>query len=271
MSTFLILGASGFIGRNILEFFSNLDKHNIIAVANTSRAPTGLRDNVEWLNLDLRYPDSIKRLPSSADCVFQFSASTSAGNSLENKKLSFIYDNALINTNILQYVATNHIGHFVFPSCSTVYQASSMPVSEYDFDANKPFAMPYRGSANVKSYVEGICMVYSELLETKFSVLRHSNLYGPYDKYFLPESHVCASLISKAYSAEDHSSLEIWGDGKLMRDLLYVVDFCAALSLLVEKQRSPYEIFNIGSGKLVSINDLAATIIACSEKSVDFQ
>ena len=269
MTTVIIFGASGFIGRNILEYFSKVNEYNIIAVANTATVPSEISDNIEWLNLDLRYSDSIKHLPSVADCVFQFSASTSAGNSLEKRKLSFIYDNALINTNILQYVATNLVRHFVYPSCSTVYQSSLHPVGEDDFDANQPFSKPYRGSANVKSYIEGLCNVYSELLETRFSVVRHSNLYGPYDKYFLPESHVCASLISKAFAANDNSILEIWGDGKLQRDLLYVEDFCVALRCFMEQQPSAYEIFNIGSGKLVSINELASIVINCCGKNLN--
>ena len=167
----------------------------------------------------------------------------------------------MINSNILHYVALNQVNKFIFPSCSTVYQSSVNPVAECDIDLNLPFFRSYRGSANVKSYIEQICSIYSELLETKFIVLRHSNLFGPHDKYFRNDAHVCASLISKVLLANDNSSIEVWGDGTLQRDLLFVEDFCQALDCLLNFHEEDYSVFNVGSGNLVSIDNLAKLII----------
>ena len=139
MSTLLIFGASGFIGANLLEYFDKQNCHDIICVSHISGRPHYIGSNIEWLQLDLTNKNSIDLLPSNVDCVLQFSAATSAGTSLQNRKLDFIYSNAMINSNILHYVAHNQVNKFIFPSCSTVYQSSVIPAKESDIDLNLPF------------------------------------------------------------------------------------------------------------------------------------
>ena len=270
VTSVLIFGATGFIGTNLVNYFCQNTSYDLICVSNSSSIPSHLSSNINWIQLDLRDRSSIKSLPLKVDHVLQFAASTSAGNSLEMRKLSFIHDNILINSNILHYVATSDVRHFIFPSCSTIYQSSLSPVREDEVDLNIPFYSSYKGSANVKSYVEQICKIYSELLQTNFSIIRHSNLYGPYDKFFRPDSHVCASLISKVLLAPDNGCVEIWGDGNLKRDLLYISDFCDAVNLLMNSQLSKFDIFNIGSSRLVSIDSLAMHIMSLAKKNLKF-
>ena len=70
----------------------------------------------------------------------------------------------------------------------------------------------YFGVGWTKVYLEKLCEFYGRLGRTQYSVLRHSNMYGPYDKYDLDRAHVCGATITKVMEAQD--KISVWGGGK---------------------------------------------------------
>ena len=76
---------------------------------------------------------------------------------------------------------------------------------------------------NTKVYVEKMCEFFSRLGKTKHTVLRHSNMYGPHDKYDLEKSHVFGATVTKVMNSTD-GKVNVWGTGEEKRDLLYVGD-----------------------------------------------
>ena len=77
----------------------------------------------------------------------------------------------------------------------------------------------YVGGAAMKLYVEGLCKFYSLISKTKFSVIRHTNCIGPYDKFDPSLSHVFASVVVKSLS-KTSNQIEIWGNGRRKEDFI---------------------------------------------------
>jgi len=109
-----------------------------------------------------------------------------------------------------------------------------------------------------------MCKGYSKYGKTKYTLMRHSNIYGPYDKFDLEKSHVFGATINKVINAEQGGEIIIWGDGKEERDLLYVDDLVNFVEAAINRQESKYEIYNVGSGKGISIANLVKKIIKVS-------
>ena len=102
--------------------------------------------------------------------------------------------------------------------------------------------------------------------KTKHTIIRHSNIYGPHDKYDLEKSHVFGATITKVMRAK--KTLEVWGDGSEIRDFLHVSDLTNFIKKSISKQKSEYEIYNCGSGKPISIKNLCNLIVEKSSKKL---
>ena len=96
-------------------------------------------------------------------------------------------DNAVMNSYLFRAAVDNEVQHLVFFSCTVMYQSSVRPIAENDYDANRSVHPRYFGAANTKLYLEKMCEFYSGLGDTKFTAIRHSNIYGPHDKFDLRE------------------------------------------------------------------------------------
>ncbi|MCK4815931.1 NAD-dependent epimerase/dehydratase family protein, partial [bacterium] len=161
--------------------------------------------------------------------------------------------------------------HVVFFSCATMYQSRDTPVKETDFDANEEMYPSYFGVGWTKVYIEKMCEFYSRIGNTKYTVIRHSNIYGPYDKFDLEKSHVFGATMTKVMTAENGGKIVVWGAGEEERDLLYVSDLVNFVELAIDKGESKFELYNAGYGSSVSVNDLVKKIIASSGKDLKIE
>jgi len=264
MKRILICGATGFIGRNLLDYYYDKFDYNIRATYFTTVPPYGY-DGVEWINADLRNSGDVKRVLTDVNIVLQFAATTSGAQDIVNRPHIHVTDNAVMNSLILRECYEQGIEHFIFPSCTVMYQPSDKALSETDYNGNDDIFKTYFGVGNTKVYIEKMCEFFSRLGMTKHTVIRHSNIYGAYDKYDLEKSHVFGATITKVMK-NDTGELSVWGDGKGGRDLLHVDDLVKFVDLAIEKQKSLYELFNVGRGEVVTILDLIKKIILYSGK-----
>ena len=163
-------------------------------------------------------------------------------------------------------VSSCSIEHFIFPSCTVMYQPSTEPLAEVDFDGDDELLPKYFGVGNTKIYIEKMCEFYSRLGRTKHTVLRHSNIYGPYDKFDLKRSHVFGATITKVLKSKD--KISVWGPGTETRDFLHVDDLMDFIDLAVQKQDWEYGLYNVGCGYETSIKDLVGMIIEASGKNI---
>lgn len=267
IKTVLICGATGFIGRNAVEFFAKDSHYQVIALHHKN--PPFQTENVKWIRIDLLNSLEVKTVMKDVDIVIQAAAVTTGINQVFVSPEIHVTNNAIMNSIIFREAYLNKIKHLIFFSCTTMLQNSDIPASENDFDPNKEMFYKYFGSGWTKVYLEKMCEFFSRLGATKFTVIRHSNVYGPWDKFDLLNSHVFGATISKVMS--NSKTIEIWGNGNERRDLLYITDLIEMIRLIVEKQYSNFEIFNCGGKEYVSINELVAKICKIAGKHLTIE
>jgi len=266
MKHILICGATGFIGRNLLDYYHKNKNYQIRAIHFNRPAIEGY-DGVEWIKADLRNPENVKQVLQGIDIVLQFAATTSGAKDIMTRPYIHVTDNDVMNSLLLRECYEQSIEHFVFPSCTVMYQPSSCALAECDFNGDEELFSTYFGVGNTKIYIEKMCEFFSRLGKTKHTVMRHSNMYGPYDKYDLERSHMFGATITKVMTSID-GKINVWGTGEEARDLLYVEDLVKFVDAAIIKQNSPYELFNVGIGKAISVKDVVNKIIIHSGKDL---
>lgn len=265
MKKLLILGATGFIGRNCIEYFIKNSDFKICGTYFNS--PPLNYKNIQMVKADLTNKDNVHQVIQGMDLVIQCAAVTSGIKDVADNPHAFISDNAIMNSLILRSAFENEVEHLILLSCTVMYQSSKTPLKEDDFNANEEMYSSYFGGGWNKVYFEKMCEFYSRLGSTKFTALRHSNIYGPYDKYDLQRAHAFGATVSKVFLANTNV-LKIWGTGEEKRDFLYVLDLVRAIEAVIEKQKNNYELYNIGCGQATSIKDLVKKIIKASGKNM---
>ena len=261
----IICGAGGFIGQNLVEHFTK-NGDEVTALYSPNSEIPAKQKGVSCYHTDLTDKAEVDYWIDDCDLLLQFAASTSGSNVIVNNPAVHVTDNAIMNSLILRRTLECKIGHYIFPSCSVMYPSSLSPQTEDSLDFNNPIDNKYFGVGNTKLYIEKMCEFYSRISPTKFTVIRHSNTYGPYDKFDPERSHVFAALLRKVCDSENE--LEIWGTGEEGRDLIYIDDLVRFVAMVAERQHTKFEIFNVGGQRLVKINDLAQLMMSTIGKSL---
>ena len=253
----LILGGSGFIGKNLVNYYKKKKEYNVFATYLNSKVT--FEKKVKWIKVDLRKPNTVNKITKNKDIIIQAAATTSGSKDIINKPYIHVTDNALMNSVLLRSCFENKIKHLIFFSCTVMYKSSKKQVKEGDFNPNDEIYPKYFGVAHTKLYVEKMCKFYSEISNTKYTCIRHSNIYGPYDKYDLNKSHFFGATISKVANAKNE--VNVWGDGSEKRDLLHVEDLTNFVAKVIKYQKRNFRIYNCGLGKCYSVLDVAKKII----------
>ncbi|MFC2070205.1 NAD-dependent epimerase/dehydratase family protein [Chloroflexota bacterium] len=262
----LICGATGFIGRNITESLAGKDGIEVYGTYLNSE-PLAV-PGVRMVQADLKNADDVNRTMQGMDVIIQAAATTSGSKDSTSRPYHHVTDNAVMNSLIFRAAFECKASHVVFFSCTNMYQSSDVPVKESDFNANEEMYPTYFGIGWTKVYIEKMCEFYSKLGNTKFTAIRHSNIYGPYDKYDLEKSHVFGATITKVMTAEEGDEVLVWGSGEEERDLLYVSDLVSFVELVLEKQELNFELYNAGYGSSIPVKDLVSKIITTSGKDL---
>ncbi len=257
----LITGGTGFIGRNLVEFFSRRPEFEVHSTYFQRTSPSIA--NVKFHHCDLRNSAAVTELMKNADILIQAAATTSGSKDIVNTPALHVTDNAVMNSYIMKAAIENKVQHVVFFSCTVMYPNSEKPVTEKDFLPDSIFHK-YFGVAWTKVYIEKICEFFSGVGSTKFTVIRHSNIYGPHDKYDLEKSHVFGATITKVMAAKDE--VLVWGSGEETRDLLYISDLVKFVEAALLKQTTNFEIVNVGLGQSISVANLVRSIVRISGK-----
>ncbi len=263
----LICGATGFIGRNMTEQLSQLDDYEVHAVR--FQRPEYPCKNVIWHQADLRRPEDVERVVKGMDIIIQAAATTSGSKDIISRPYIHVTDNAIMNSYLFRSAFEHKIKHVLFFSCTVMYQSSDKALKESDFNANNPLHPRYFGVGNTKLYIEKMCEFYAGISDTKFTAIRHSNIYGSHDKYDLERSHVFGATITKVMQASD--KITVWGTGDEERDLLYIDDLVSFVDLAIQKQSEKYRLYNCGYGKAIAIKELVKKIVDYSGKSLKIE
>lgn len=261
----LVCGASGFIGRNVAERLA-LDPRNIVYGVHCKR-PALESPGIIPVKADLTRPEDVERAVAGMDVVIQAAATTSGSKDISTRPYIHVTDNAVMNSHIFRSCYEHAVKQLVFFSCTVMYQSGETLLKEEDFNAAEEIHPRYFGVGWTKVYLEKMAEFYSRLGRTRHTIIRHSNIYGPHDKFDLERSHVFGATMTKVMTCTT-GSVPVWGTGQEARDLLHVDDLTDFVELSLDKQDTPYDLVNIGSGEPVTIADLVAKVISASGKEI---
>ena len=248
-SKIYIAGHRGMVGSSILRALKTKGYSNFL-----------LKTSAE---LDLRNQQAVADFFAHEKPDYVFLAAAKVGGIVANNtyRADFIYENMMIQSNVIHQAYLNGVKKLLFLGSSCIYpKLASQPLKEEYLltgllePTNEPYAIAK--IAGIK-----MCDAYREQYGCNFISVMPTNLYGPNDNYDLNNSHVLPALLRKFITAKNEgaTSVTIWGTGSPLREFLHADDLAFACLFLMETHNEA-GIVNIGTGEDISIIDLAFLI-----------
>lgn len=248
-SKIYIAGHRGMVGSAILRQLEANGHTNIITRTSSE--------------LDLRNQQAVFEFFNSEKPDYVFLAAAKVGGIHANNtfRAEFLYDNLMIEANIIHAAHLSRVKKLMFLGSSCIYpKMASQPLKEEYLltgplePTNEPYAIAK--IAGIK-----LCESYRDQYGSNFISVMPTNLYGYNDNYDLQNSHVLPALIRKIHEAKDNGAptVTVWGTGSPKREFLFADDLAAACLYLMETYDGR-ELVNIGTGEDVSIKELALLI-----------
>ena len=213
--------------------------------------------------LDLRNQQAVNDFFLEQQPQYVFLAAAKVGGIYANNtyRADFLYDNLLIETNIIHAAYRSGVQKLLFLGSSCIYpKAAPQPIKEQYLlsgpleSTNEPYAIAK--IAGIK-----LCEAYRDQYGCNFISVMPTNLYGKGDNYHAQNSHVLPALLRRFHQAKESGAGEVvvWGSGTPKREFLYADDLAGACIYLMQHYNEK-ELINIGTGKDISIAELAHLI-----------
>jgi len=213
--------------------------------------------------LDLRNQQKTLEFLEKEKPDYVFLAAAKVGGIVANNtyRAEFIYDNICIQNNVIHGAYLAQTKKLLFLGSSCIYpRMAPQPIKE-EYLLTGP--LEYTNEPYAIAKIAGIkmCDAYRDQYGCNFISVMPTNLYGPNDNYDLKTSHVIAALLRKIHEAKvnNQSSVTLWGTGEPRREFLHVDDLADA-SVFLMKNYNEQGLVNVGTGKDLTINELAAVI-----------
>lgn len=291
MKKILVTGGLGFIGSHTVVKLQN-EGYEVLIIDNLSNSSIDVLGQITSItgkkpvfeNLDLKNQDDIKAFFKSnknIDGIIHFAASKAVGESVE-KPLEYYHNNISSLIYLLEEMQHNNVSNFIFSSSCTVYgQADIMPITESA--PFKPAESPY---GNTKQIGEEIISDTSKVSNLRAIALRYFNPIGAHGSAEIGELPIGIPQNLIPYvtqtAAGIRKELSVFGgdyptsDGTAIRDYIHVVDLAKAHSvamkrLLDRKNKSAFEVFNIGTGKGSSVLDVIKAFEKVSNQPLNYK
>jgi GDP-L-fucose synthase len=249
-SNIFVAGHKGLVGSSIVRKLKKIGYKNIIT---RNRNQLDLMDSSQVNNFFKN---------NSIDYVFDAAARVGGIHANNHYSAEFIYENTLLQMNLMHYSNLYKIKKFIFLGSVCIYpKYAETPVKE---DALLKGELEPTNEAYAISKIHGIHMLkaYNKQYGMKGVSLMPSNLYGPNDNYHPDNGHVIPSLIHKLHNQND--KVVCWGDGSPRREFLYVDDLAEACIFAADNY-SNAELINVGSGEDISIKELVKLLVEIIE------
>jgi GDP-L-fucose synthase len=248
-SKIYIAGHRGMVGSAIMRNLIGKGYNNIIT--RTSK------------ELDLRKSQAVSDFFATEKPEYVFLAAAKVGGIQANNiyRADFIYENLMIQNNVIHQAYVNSVNKLMFLGSSCIYpKMAPQPLKEEYLltglleETNEPYAIAK--IAGIK-----MCESYKRQYGCNFISVMPTNMYGPNDNYNLNNSHVLPALIRKFHDAKENNlpSVEMWGTGTPLREFLHADDLGDACVFLMNNYDGE-QFVNIGSGKDLTIKDLALLV-----------
>ena len=237
-SKIFIAGHNGMVGSALLRHFK-LNKYKNIIIKN--KKDLNLLDQKKTLTF-------LKKI--KPDFVIIAAARVGGIMANQNYKANFIYENLSIQTNLINGSFLSGVKKLIFLGSSCIYpKYAKQPIKEDYLLTGK---LETSNDAYAVAKIAGLkmCEAYNQQYKLNYICLMPTNLYGPNDNYDLKKSHFFPALIKKIHLAKikKQNFIEIWGNGKAKRELMYVDDLASACEFFLKK-KTKHSLINIGSGE----------------------
>jgi GDP-L-fucose synthase len=257
----LVAGGAGFIASNLLCKLIQIPNFRIRSTIHNN--PPQVNDGrINYYRCDLRNQADCLKACENIDCVVMCAANTSGAAVIEQNPLSHVTPNVIMNSLMLEAAYKCGVKKFIFLSSNTVYPPGNHAMKESDCDGD--MFEKYYCVGWMKRFTEIMCNMYASKIRNPMNtiVIRPGNCYGEYDDFEYETAHVIPSLIRKAFERQD--PFEVWGDGKDVKDFIYVGDLVDGIIKTITDINSCSTI-NIAGGESYSIKQILEYIFNTSE------
>jgi GDP-L-fucose synthase len=214
--------------------------------------------------LDLLDQKAVFRFLETEKPDYMFIAAARVGGIQANNtyRARFIYENLAIEANLIHGAYLAGLRRWCFLGSSCIYPRDCPQPIREEYLLTGPLEQTNEPYAIAKIAGIKLCESYNRQYGTQCVSAIPTNLYGPNDNYDLNNSHVLPALLRKAHEAKQRGDavLRVWGSGKPMREFMHVDDMADACVFMME-QGITDGIYNVGTGKEVTIQELAETIM----------
>ena len=267
MERILITGGGGFIGSHLARYL--LQEGNFVRIVDMN-FPDYIKEKYysEKLKLDLRNWENCLVVTRGIDKVYNLAANMGGIGFITAVGAEVMHDNVLINAHMLEASRQNGVKRFLFSSSACVYptfRQTDPNVKGLKEEDAYP-ADPDNFYGWEKLYTEKMCEAYQRDYGMDIRIVRYHNVYGPEGTYKGGREKSPAALCRKVAEAHDAGTITIWGDGKQTRSYCFIDDAVRGTVMLMESEWDKPT--NIGSDRLVTIDELADIIIKISGKKI---
>ena len=249
-SKIFVAGHNGLVGSAIIR---GLKKKNFNKITTATRS-----------KLDLTNQSKVLKFLKKEKPNFIIIAAAKVGGIYSNNKYKaeFIYENLMIQSNLIHSAYLCNIKNIIFLGSSCIYpKECKQPIKE-EYLLNGKLEKTNDAYAIAKIAGIKMCQSYNEQYKTNYKCLMPTNTFGPNDNYHPLNSHFIPSLIRKIHLANvrNRKFVTLWGNGKAKREILYVDELADACIYFMGK-KTKHSMINIGSGKDSTIDDFAKLFI----------
>lgn len=250
-SKIYLSGHRGMVGSAILE---NLKEHGYSKLVTATREELDLRKQNETNDfINYHKPDVI------------IIAAARVGGILANNSYpwQFLYDNLMIEANLINAAHQNNVRDLIFLGSSCIYpKMATQPLKE-EYLLTGPLEPTNQWYAIAKISGIKLCQALNQQYGRNYISMMPTNLYGPKDNFDLKTSHVLPAMIRKFHQAKENGQIPVtlWGSGSPMREFLHVGDLAKAVRFIVEyEDEVKQDLINVGTGKDITIMELAKAV-----------
>jgi len=266
MERVLVTGAAGFIGHHLVRFL--VDRGYWVRAVDIKLPEYEPTSAQEFELLDLRRWSNCLQATRGVVEVYNLAANMGGIGFIEAHRAEIMNDNVLINVHMLEAARQSGVRRYFYTSSACIYpgyRQKSADVSPLKEEDAYP-ADPEDGYGWEKLFSERQCRHYYDDYGLETRVVRLHNIYGPLGTYDGGREKSPAAICRKVALAEDGGEIEVWGDGFQTRSYCYIEDCVEGIYRLMRSDHR--EPLNLGSDRLVTINNLVDIVAKIARKSL---